>query len=59
MAQRVYFARAAGTARFAWNWALGEWKSQYKAGGKPTEVSLRKQLERASGARTFLDGCMT
>ena len=44
MAQRVYFARAAGTARFAWNWALGEWKSQYKAGGKPTEVSLRKQL---------------
>ena len=21
MAQRVYFARAAGTARFAWNWA--------------------------------------
>src|ERR1700744_3614085 len=44
MAQRGYFARAAGTARFAWNWALGEWKSQYKAGGKPTEVSLRKQL---------------
>jgi len=43
-AQRVYFARAAGTARFAWNWALGEWKSQYKAGEKPTEVSLRKQL---------------
>jgi putative transposase len=29
-----------GTGR----WALGEWKSQYKAGGKPTEVSLRKQL---------------
>ena len=21
-AQRLYFARAAGTARFAWNWAL-------------------------------------
>jgi putative transposase len=29
-----------GTGR----WALGEWKSQYKAGGKPTEGSLRKQL---------------
>ena len=44
MAQRVYVARAAGTARFAWNWALGEWPTQYKAGGKPTEVLLRKQL---------------
>jgi putative transposase len=44
VSQRTYFARAAGTARFAWNWALGEWKSQYRAGGKPSEVSLRKQL---------------
>jgi putative transposase len=43
-AQRLYFARAAGTARFAWNWALAEWKRQYKAGEKPTEVSLRRQL---------------
>src|SRR5215471_3634537 len=42
--QRLYFARAAGTARFAWNWALGEWKRQYKAGEKPSEVSLRRQL---------------
>jgi len=37
-------ARAAGTARFAWNWALAEWKHQYKAGERPTEVSLRRQL---------------
>ena len=22
--QRIYFAKAAGTARFAWNWALAE-----------------------------------
>jgi putative transposase len=43
-AQRTYFARAAGTARWAFNWALNEWQSQYKAGGKPSEVSLRKQL---------------
>ena len=43
-AQRLYFARAAGTARFAWNWALGEWRRQYQAGGKPTEVSLRREL---------------
>ena len=40
----MYFARAAGTARFAYNWALAEWKRQYKAGEKPSEVSLRRQL---------------
>jgi putative transposase len=44
LAQRWYFARAAGTARFAYNWALAEWQAQYKAGGKPSEVSLRRQL---------------
>ena len=43
-AQRVYFARAAGTARFAYNWALAEWKRQYNSGEKPSEVSLRRQL---------------
>jgi putative transposase len=42
--QRIYFARAAGTARFAWNWAKNEWQAEYKAGGKPSEVSLRKKL---------------
>ena len=45
-AQRLYFARAAGTARFAWNWALAEWKAQYKAGGKPGDVSLRRDLNK-------------
>ena len=29
----MYFARASGTARFAYNWALAEWRRQYKAGG--------------------------
>jgi len=43
-AQRMYFARAAGTARFAYNWALAEWQTQYKAGGKPSEISLRRKL---------------
>ena len=28
-AQATCFARAAGTARFAWNWVLAEWKRQY------------------------------
>ncbi|WP_338018718.1 helix-turn-helix domain-containing protein, partial [Ectothiorhodospira sp. 9100] len=29
--QATYFARAAGTARFAYNWALAEWQCQYAA----------------------------
>lgn len=29
--QATYLARAAGTARFAYNWALAEWKRQYEA----------------------------
>jgi hypothetical protein len=34
--QRSYFRRASGTARFAYNWALGEWRRQYQAGEKPS-----------------------
>jgi putative transposase len=49
--QRLYFVQGAGTARFAFNWALDEWKRQYKAGGKPSEVSLRKQLNRIKRAQ--------
>jgi putative transposase len=37
-------AKSAGVARFAYNWALAEWKRQYEAGGKPSEVSLRRQF---------------
>lgn len=50
-AQRLYFARAAGTARFAWNWALAEWRRQYQAGGKPSEVSLRRDLNKLKRER--------
>jgi putative transposase len=51
MAQRLYFARAAGTARFAYNWALAEWKRQYKAGEKPGDVLLRRQLNAMKRAQ--------
>ncbi len=50
--QATYFAKAAGTARFAYNWALAEWKRQYeawkenKALPKPSQRSLRKQLNK-------------
>jgi len=48
--QAAYLARCAGTARFAYNWALAEWKRQYEACKldpalpKPTEAALRRQL---------------
>lgn len=48
--QAAYFARAAGTARFAYNWALAEWKRQYEAWKldtslpKPSQAALRRQL---------------
>jgi len=48
--QATYLARAAGTARFAYNWALAEWKRQYEAWKldstqpKPSQQSLRRQL---------------
>ena len=42
--QAVYFAKAAGTSRFVWNWALAEWDRQYEAGEKPTALNLKKQF---------------
>jgi putative transposase len=48
--QATYFARAAGTARFAYNWALDEWQKQYDAWKlnntqpKPSQMALRRQL---------------
>ena len=43
-AQEEILRKACGTARFAWNWALAEWRRQYQAGEKPNEGRLRKQL---------------
>ena len=49
-AQATYFARAVGTARFAYNWALAEWQRQYEACNldnsqpKPSQAALRRQL---------------
>lgn len=48
--QATYFAKAAGTARFAYNWALAEWQTQYAAWKddnsqpKPNQMVLRRQL---------------
>jgi putative transposase len=48
--QRTHLARAAGTARFAYNWALAEWQRQYDACKadpalkRPNELALLRQL---------------
>jgi putative transposase len=48
--QATYLARAAGVARFAYNWALDEWRKQYEACKsdptlpKPSEAALRRLL---------------
>ncbi len=47
--QRTYFAKASGTARFAWNWALAEWDRQYAmhkngSGDRPTGMALKRQF---------------
>ncbi len=48
--QATYLAKAAGTARFAYNWALAEWQTRYAAWKadnsqpKPNQMGLRRQL---------------
>jgi putative transposase len=48
--QATYLARAAGVARFAYNWALSEWQRQYVARKAdpalpaPSQFALRRQL---------------
>ena len=42
--QRTFFAKSAGTARFAYNWGLSRWKELYNEGQTVSEVSLRREL---------------
>ena len=44
--QATFFSQCCGVARFAYNWALAEWKRQYCAGATPHEAALRKQLNQ-------------
>ncbi|BBD78360.1 RNA-guided endonuclease InsQ/TnpB family protein [Hydrogenophilus thermoluteolus] len=48
--QATYLKKACGVARFAYNWALAEWRRQYEAWKadntlpKPSQAALRRQL---------------
>ena len=48
--QRSYLARAAGTARFAYNWALAEWRSAGRRVGNQGESvgTCRRQASTRS-----------
>jgi putative transposase len=49
--QANYFARAAGTARFTFNWAVAEWQQQFEAGGKPSALALRTHFNAIKKAQ--------
>ncbi|MDY6992310.1 MAG: RNA-guided endonuclease TnpB family protein [Pseudomonadota bacterium] len=49
--QATYFAKACGVARFAYNWALARWQSEYEAGRRTSEVNLRQDLNVIKAAR--------
>jgi putative transposase len=40
--QSIALSRACGVARFAYNWALAEWRKQYAEGKKPKAADLKK-----------------
>jgi len=42
--QEIGLKKACGVSRFAYNWALAEWKKQYELGLKPNKNKLSKQL---------------
>lgn len=42
--QEAYFRKAAGTARFAYNWALTEWQRLYSQGEKTSAYALNKHF---------------
>jgi putative transposase len=42
--QKTMLAKSCGASRFAYNWALAEWKRQYDNGEKPNETKLRRDL---------------
>lgn len=44
--QEEYFRKAAGCARFAYNWALEEWNRQYEAGEKPNINKINAKFNK-------------
>ena len=51
--QKNYFMRAAGTARFLYNWGLTEWKKWYEDGKKPSGTKLRNYFRQEVRDKEF------
>ena len=49
--QDGYCRKAAGTARFCYNWGLAHWQMQYRNGEKPTAQKLKVQWNAVKYAR--------
>ena len=49
--QATYFMKAAGTARFAYNWAVAQWRAAQ--GKKPTALELKKRFNAEKPAWTY------
>jgi putative transposase len=47
--QEAFFRRCVGTSRFAFNWALEQWRTRFAAGEKPSEWQLRVDLNSVKG----------
>lgn len=47
--QAHHFRKCCGVARFTYNWALEEWQTQYRAGKKPTALSLKQEFNAIRG----------
>jgi putative transposase len=41
--QVAHFRRACGTARYAYNWGLAEWRRMYEAGEKPSMAVVKRR----------------
>jgi transposase len=53
--QATYFAKAAGTSRFVWNWALAEWNRHYEAGEKPSALKRKQAIQQNPARAVPLD----
>lgn len=51
-AQAVYLKKAAGTARFVYNWALAQWKATHYGGVQgPGPMALKRQFNGLKGTQ--------
>ena len=57
--QRDYFARAAGVARFAYNWALDAWRDIYAVHTVDPTVPNTSEMELRRGLNALKKGLAT